>query len=190
LRKVRKLSRRQYCKIYSLVPRMTIDLIIFYKGGLVLSKRDIPPCKGMWHLPGATMLLGETLFEAAKRIAKEEVNIAVNPLGIAGIKEYSRKTAFGQVVAIVFIAKGIRGQLHGNEYAREVDVFTKLPRRMIKEQRDMLISLGIVDSNGLVKISSDEELKQFMRNLITFEDRLWKCPHEGRNSSWRGWDEA
>jgi len=174
LRKVKRLSRRRYYKIYSLVPRMTIDLIIFYKGGIVLSRRDISPCKGMWHLPGATVLLGETLFEAAKRIAKEEVNITVNPLGIIGIKEYSRKTAFGQVVAIVFIARGIRGQLHGNEYARKVDIFTKLPRKMIKEQRDMLISLGIVDSNGRVKISSDEELEQFMRNLITFEDRLWK----------------
>ena len=83
MRKVKRLSRRQYYKIYSLVPRMTIDLIIFYKGGIVLSKRDIPPCKGMWHLPGATVLLGETLFEAAKRIAKEEVNITVNPLGLS-----------------------------------------------------------------------------------------------------------
>jgi len=155
---------------------MTIDLIIFYNGGIVLSRRDIPPCKGMWHLPGATVLLGERLFEAAKRIAREEVNITINPLGIIGIKEYSRKTAFGQVVAIVFIAKGIRGQLHGNEYAREVDIFTKLPRRMIKEQRDMLIRLGIVDSNGRVKIGSDEELEQSVRNLIAFEERLWKVP--------------
>ena len=174
MRKIKKLSRRQYYKIYSLVPRMTVDLIIFYKGGIVLSRRDIPPCKGMWHLPGATVLLGERLFEAAKRIAREEVNITINPLGIIGIKEYSKKAAFGQVVAIVFIAKGIRGQLHGNEYAREVDIFTKLPRRMIKEQRDMLVSLGIIDSNGRVKISSGEELEQFMRNLINFEDRLWK----------------
>jgi len=175
LGKVKKLSRRQYYKIYSIVPRMTIDLIIFYKGGLVLSKRDIPPCKGMWHLPGGTVLFGETLFEAAKRIAKEEVGITINPLGIAGIKEYSRKTAFGQVVAIVFVAKGIRGKLHGNEYAKEVSIFTKLPMKMIKEQKDMLISLGIVDANGVLKIRSDEELDQLMRNLITSRDKLWKA---------------
>jgi len=174
LRKVKKLSRQQYYKIYSLVPRMTIDLIIFYKGGLILSKRDIPPCKGMWHLPGGTVLLGETLFEAAKRIAKEEINITVNPLGIAGIKEYSRKTAFGQVVAIVFVAKGIRGKLHGNEYAKEVSIFTKLPMKMIKEQKDMLISLGIVDANGVLKIRSNEELDQLMGNLITSRNKLWK----------------
>ena len=174
MRKVKKLSRQQYYKIYSTVPRMTVDLIIFYKGGLVLSRRDILPCKGMWHLPRGMVLLGETLSEAAKRISREEVNLVINPLGIAGIKEYSRKTAFGQVVAIVFIAKGIRGQLHGNEYAKEVNVFTKLPRKTIKEQKDMLISLGIVDVNGLLKITLDEELDQFMGNLITSEDRLWR----------------
>ena len=174
MRKVKKLSRQQYYKIYSTVPRMTVDLIIFYKGGLVLSRRNVPPCRGMWHLPGGTVLLGETLSEAAKRVSREEVNLVINPLGIAGIKEYSRKTAFGQVVALVFMAKGIRGQLHGNEYAKEVSIFTKLPRKTIKEQKDMLISLGIVDVNGLLKITSDEKLDQFMGNLITFEDRLWK----------------
>ena len=97
--KVKKLSRRQYYKIYSIVPRMAIDLIIFYKGGLVLSKRGIPPCRGMWHLPGGTVLLGETLFEAAKRIAKEKGGITtINPLGIAGVKEYIRKTTRGHSV--------------------------------------------------------------------------------------------
>ena len=141
----------------------------------VMSKRNIPPCKGMWHLPGGTVLLRETLFEAAKRIAREEVSITVNPLGIAGIKEYSRKTAFGQVVAIVFVAKGIRGKLHGNEYAKAVDTFTKLPMKMIKEQKDMLISLGIVDANGVLKIRSDEGLDRLMRNLITSRDKLWKA---------------
>lgn len=172
--KVRKLSRQQYYKIYSLVPRMTIDLIIFYKGGLVLSKRDIPPCKGMWHLLGGTVLLGEALSEAAKRIAKEEANLTINPLGIAGIKEYSRKTAFGQTVAIVFIAKGIRGQLRGNKYGKEVRIFTQLPKKMIKEQKDMLVSLGIVDANGLSKITSDAELRQLIANLITPMNKFWK----------------
>jgi len=57
--KIRKLSKRDYYRIYSLVPRLTIDLIIFHNDGLVLSRRDIPPCKGMWHLPGGTVLLGE-----------------------------------------------------------------------------------------------------------------------------------
>lgn len=174
--KVRKLSRKEYYRIYSMVPRLTIDLIIFHGDGLVLSKRDIPPCKGMWHLPGGTVLLGERLHEAAVRISKEEVGLIVKPLGILGVKEYSKRTAFGQVVALVFVAKGLRGKLRGNEYAREVRIFTKLPRNMIKEQKDMLIDLGIVDLDGQLKISLKNEFHKLMGSLITSHNRLWRVP--------------
>jgi len=116
--KVKKLPEKQYYKIYSMVPRMTIDLIIFYKDGIILSKRDIPPCKGMWHLPGGTILLGERLSKAAVRISREEVGLTIKPIGIIGVKEYSGRAAFGQAIALVFIAEGISGKLRGNEYAR------------------------------------------------------------------------
>ena len=46
---------------------------------------------------------------------------------------------------------------------------------MIKEQKDMLINLGIVNANGVLKIRSDEELNQLMGNLITSRDKLWKA---------------
>jgi 8-oxo-dGTP diphosphatase len=173
--KVRKLPEKQYYKIYSMVPRMTIDLIIFYRDGIVLSRRDIPPCKGMWHLPGGTVLLGERLSEAAVRISREEVGLTIKPLGIIGIKEYSRRVAFGQAIALVFIAEGIGGRLCGNKYAREVAVFTKLPKRLIKEQKDMLVELGIAGQDGslVVPLKGLEELKGgFMKS----NNRLWRMP--------------
>jgi 8-oxo-dGTP diphosphatase len=173
--KIRKLSKKQYYKIYSMVPRMTIDLIIFYRDGIVLSKRDIPPCKGMWHLPGGTVLLGERLSEVAVRISREEVGLTIKPLGLIGIKEYSRRAAFGQAIALVFIAEGIGGRLRGNKYAREVTVFTKLPKRLIKEQKDMLIELGIASQDGslIVPLKGLEELKgSFMKS----NNRLWRMP--------------
>lgn len=175
MRKVKKLPEKQYYRIYSIVPRMTIDLIIFYKDGIILSKRDIPPCKGMWHLPGGTILLGERLSKAAVRISREEVGLTIRPLGIIGVKEYSRIAAFGQAIALVFIAERISGKLRGNKYAREVAVFTKLPKNLIKEQKDMLIELGIVGQDGSITTSL-KQLDKLGGSLMIFDSRLWKVP--------------
>jgi ADP-ribose pyrophosphatase YjhB (NUDIX family) len=171
--RVKKLTEKQYYRIYSMVPRTTIDLIIFYEDGIILSRRDIPPCKGMWHIPGGTILLGERLSEAAVRISREEVGLTIKPLGIIGVKEYSRRTAFGQAIALVFIAEGIGGRLHGNEYARKVAVFTKLPENLIKEQRDMLVELGIVSQDGSLTTSL-KQLDKLCGNLMMFDNRLWR----------------
>ena len=51
----KKISTKLFYKIYSLVPRLCVDIIVKDKRGVVLSKRDIPPCKGMWHIPGGTI---------------------------------------------------------------------------------------------------------------------------------------
>jgi ADP-ribose pyrophosphatase YjhB (NUDIX family) len=173
--KVRKLPEKQYYKIYSMVPRMTIDLIIFHGDGIVLSKRDIPPCKGMWHLPGGTVLLGERLSEAAVRISREEVELTIKPLGIIGVKEYSRRATFGQAIALVFIAEGIGGRLRGNKYAKEVAVFTKLPKRLIKEQKDMLVDLGIASRDGSL-ITPLKGLEELRGGFMMFNNRLWRTP--------------
>ena len=176
MRRVKKLSKQEYYKIYSMVPRMTIDLIIFHENGIILSRRDIPPCKGMWHLPGGTILLGEGLSEAAIRISKEEVGLLIKPLSIIGIKEYTKKAAFGQVVSLVFVAKALHGQLRGNKYARQVKTFTKLPENMIKEQKDMLIDLGLADPEGSLKIFSESQINRLTENLIKCNSRLWRVP--------------
>lgn len=175
MRGPRKLSKKEYYRIYSKAPRTTVDLIIFHENGLILSKRDIPPCKGMWHLPGGTILLGENLTQAAKRISREETGLKIDPLGIVGIKEYSRKAAFGQVIAFVLLAKEVGGRLRGNEYAREVKPFNRLPSSMIKEQRDMLISLGIVDGDGSLKFSK-EDLNIMERKILVRNKKLWRMP--------------
>ena len=172
--RVRRLSKRDYYRIYSLVPRLTIDLITFYDGGLVLSKRDIPPCKGMWHLPGGTILLGEGLVDAAKRISREETGISIDVLGLLGVKEYSRRVAFGQVISLVFLTRGIRGKLRGNEYAREVRVFKSLPYGMIKEQKDMLLELGITDPDGKLKMDRELLLEDLLSKVLKVSSlKLW-----------------
>jgi len=71
-----------------MIPKMTIDLLISHKDGIIfiLLKGDIPSCKGMRHLPGGTILLGERLSKVAVRIYREEVGLTIKPLGIIGVK--------------------------------------------------------------------------------------------------------
>lgn len=135
---VKLLPEKLYRKIYSKVLRLCIDVIVKNKQGILLSKRVIPPCKGMWHIPGATMQIGENSQECAKRVAKYETGLKIKIVKFLGIKEYSRKSGFGQAVSIVYLAKPIGGKLNGSIQGRDVRFFKKLPKNIIKEQKNIL----------------------------------------------------
>jgi len=135
---VKKLPIKLFKNIYSKVPRLCVDIIIMQKKEFVLSKRDIPPCKGMWHIPGGTVIMGESLKEAVKRIAKEETNLEVSVKKQLGVREYSRKSAFGQAISVVYLADALSSKLVGNKFARDVRFFKKIPKNIIKEQRGIM----------------------------------------------------
>ena len=103
-------------------PFLTIDIIIRYKGGIVIIERKNPPLG--WALPGGFVDIGESLSDAAVREALEETSLAVT------LKEqfyaYSnplRDPRF-HTVSVVFIADGT-GFLKGRDDARRADVFTE-----------------------------------------------------------------
>jgi len=135
---VKRLPEKLYREIYSLVPRLCVDLILKSKEGIILIKRDIPPCKGMWHLPGGTVLYGESLQEAAKRVAKEETNLKIEIMQQLGIKEYNKKSAFGQAISVVYLADAVSGQLKVNKYGKEVKAFKEIPKKIIKQHKELI----------------------------------------------------
>lgn len=137
--KPKKLSKEAFNEIYRLVPRLSVDLLINREGSIVLSKRDIDPGRGKWHLPGGTILFGETVEEAVKRIAVEETGLCVEVVEILGIIEYSARNAFGQAVSVVFLVHPKFGRLKGSEQAEKIDFFTDLPRGIMGEVRNFLI---------------------------------------------------
>ena len=54
------LPKDEFDWIFSRVPRLTVEVVISEPGrGVLLSLRDIEPCRGMWHLPGGTVRFGE-----------------------------------------------------------------------------------------------------------------------------------
>ena len=69
-------------------------------GRLVLLRRTLDPGKGLWTFPGGHVDLGESVEDAARREAMEEVHIAVELEHLVGV--YSR--ADTQIVLIVYAA--------------------------------------------------------------------------------------
>lgn len=135
----------EFNAIYSKIPRLTIELIVKdSKGAIYLTKRDIEPCKGQWHLPGGTVYFGESVKEAANRLATKELGIevlkAVNKGYIEYPSHYLKKTdhPFG----LVFEVTSYTGEIVIDDEASDGQWFTKLPDNMHADQDRFLLDNG------------------------------------------------
>lgn len=103
-------------------PFLTIDIVIRYRGGIVLIERKNPPLG--WALPGGFVDTGESLADAAVREALEETSLEVTPREqFHAYSNPSRDPRF-HTVSVVFIGDGL-GFLKGRDDARHADVFTE-----------------------------------------------------------------
>lgn len=135
------LTEQEFWNIYKKVPRLTVEIIVRNdRGEVYLTKRNIEPCKGLWHLPGGTVRFGEPLTEAVKRIAKRELGITPTQTKLLGYIEYPSHYLNGldSPVGIAFAVTAYEGTLKVNEEAADSGWFTKLPKEMHDEQRDFL----------------------------------------------------
>jgi ADP-ribose pyrophosphatase YjhB (NUDIX family) len=121
----RPLSLEEFNYIYSKVPRTVIELICKGPDGVLLTKRAINPAKGMWHLPGGTILMGETIEQAAKRIALEELGVDIKIVKNLGILTYidSKNTTGGYGIAIMLLVNLKSLDIDLDEQASEYKFF-------------------------------------------------------------------
>jgi ADP-ribose pyrophosphatase YjhB (NUDIX family) len=137
---IEKLPFDEYQYIYSKVPRLCVDVVIRSGKKIVLILRDINPGKGLWHLPGGTVLKGEALSEALLRIATEETGLTVSPPEFIGIMEFSeQENSFFHTVSLVFSSEMEGGVFKSDQYGRDIQVFDILPEPIIKEHRAFLL---------------------------------------------------
>ena len=64
-----------YSKIQTVIPIVTIDLLIIHNGRLLLMKRNKEPAKDEWFTPGGRILKNEDIEEAVHRIIEEETGL-------------------------------------------------------------------------------------------------------------------
>ena len=87
------LSKDEFDRIFSNVPRMTVEVLVTSEGrGVLLALRDVDPCRGMWNLPGGTVRFGERLVEAVRRVAADELGIRVRVGPLLGYIETTTRT--------------------------------------------------------------------------------------------------
>lgn len=139
---MKRLSEKDFHKIYQKVPRVTVDIIIRDKRGILLIKRAIKPDIGKWHFPGGTIYYKEKILDAVKRKAKEETGLQIRIKKFLGVFEFMRwkEAGYGHVIDLIFLAEPVKGKLKGNAKTagKILRFFKKLPKNIIPDQKKIL----------------------------------------------------
>ncbi len=146
--KVKRIPFKEFKKIYSRVPRLCVEVVLMKGDSLLLIRRTIKPAVGQWHTPGGTVLKGESLKRAVKRVAKEELGINATVGKFIGVIEYeSYVNHYSQDISLAFMIKAKeRGEFRLDGHADKYGFFAELPRNMIYDQKIFyakIIPLGI-----------------------------------------------
>jgi len=147
--KHKKLPFKEFVAIYKKVPRVAVELVIRSSDSfgspfkVLLTKRLIPPYKGMWHIPGGSILFKESIPEAIKRIGKEELGLTVEEAGLIGVQEYFRDNG-RHTVSLMYWTSVIGGKPEGSFQGSSPKFFQELPNNMIKSQKKFLIDMGVI----------------------------------------------
>ncbi|MFH1783457.1 MAG: macro domain-containing protein [bacterium] len=118
-------------------PVSTVDIIISFKGGVVLVKRLNPPYG--WAIPGGFVEYGETLEHTAQREAKEETNLDLTKIEQFHTYSDPARDPRQHTISTVFTAKG-EGTLKAGSDAGEAEVFDEdaLPDNIAFDHRSIL----------------------------------------------------
>jgi ADP-ribose pyrophosphatase YjhB (NUDIX family) len=139
--RLQPLTAEEFERIYSKVPRLTVEVILKVDNGVVLTLRTEKSWQGQYHIPGGTVLYQEPLTGAVQRIAQEELGISVKIQQLVGYIEYPSEVlerGFGWSVGIAFLCEPAEEVDLKDWEARNIRVFEALPENLIAEQRPIL----------------------------------------------------
>ena len=118
-------------------PIPTVDIIIEYKGGIILIKRKNPP-EG-WALPGGFVDYGESLETAAFREAKEETGLNINLIRQFHTYSDPKRDPRYHTITTVYIAKA-KGIAIAGDDAEQIGAFKRgvFPEDIAFDHREIL----------------------------------------------------
>jgi 8-oxo-dGTP diphosphatase len=147
--KPERLSEQEFLKTFKKVPRLAVNLIISDSDGrILLTRRNIPPFLGSWHLPGSFVLKNEPIADVQKRVAKDELGLKLEEdkdLSLLGAFDDLDGDPRGHVVDLVYGLIVIdSSKIKATEETLEVRFFDKdkLPKDIDFNHRDTLRELG------------------------------------------------
>jgi ADP-ribose pyrophosphatase YjhB (NUDIX family) len=118
-------------------PIPTVDIIIEYKGGIILIKRKNPP-EG-WALPGGFVDYGENLETAAFREAKEETGLNIKLIRQFHTYSDPKRDSRHHTITTVYIAKA-KGIAIAGDDAEQIGAFKRgvFPEEIAFDHREIL----------------------------------------------------
>ncbi len=137
----RPFSEEEFKQIYSKVPRITVEIVIQTDSGIVMTHRKQASWHNLWHIPGCTLYYQETIDNAIKRLADEELGISVIKQKFLQYIEYfseQKYRGFGASIGLIFLCTTNDELPSVNEAGEVVDVFTNIPENIVPEHRIIL----------------------------------------------------
>ena len=131
------LTNKDFRDVYSKVPRLCVDVLIENKTGVLLTFRNIEPAD-IWHIPGGTLFLNETIEQAVGRIAKNELGVEVKIIKQIGLIDFFPYAGLGHPVSVVHKVEIISGKIKLNNEATEFGYFRIPPKNTVPQHRQFL----------------------------------------------------
>ena len=104
-------------------PYLAVSAAIIREGKVLLVRRAKPTVSPVYTLPGGVVEAGETLHEAVKREIGEETGLTIEPLALAGHREFLLRDTDLRVarhfVILCFASRWIAGEPILNEELAE-----------------------------------------------------------------------
>jgi len=138
--KPHKLPYEEFRYIYGKVPRLCIDLVFKSEKGILLAQRNINPGKGLWHFPGGTILLGESIENSIKRISDEEIGFSICNYRLIGTIEFlPESNPFYHSVSIVYMVESETEKFIPTWHNKDIKYFKHLPDNMVIEHKRFIL---------------------------------------------------
>ncbi len=106
-------------RTYPQRPFLAVSAAIIRDGKVLVVRRARKPALNLYTLPGGAVETGETLFEAVTREVREETQLTIEPVALAGHREVIVRDAQDAVerhfVILSFAARWIAGEPVLNE---------------------------------------------------------------------------
>ncbi len=135
------LPKAEFDSIFHRVPRLCVEVVIVKpECGVLLMRRDIPPNVGAWHIPGGTVLFGEPLVQAVKRVARDELGLDVAVGELLGYIEYPShyNNGLDSPVGLAFQTEVVPAFPDDEHLPEGGAWFSRLPPGLYAEQREFL----------------------------------------------------
>jgi 8-oxo-dGTP diphosphatase len=104
-----KIPSNIFKQIERYIPFSSVDIVILKDEKIILAKRNIPPYRGYWSLPGSIILKNEKMVDTVNRSSKEELGIEV--VNCTFIGTYETFTKYRHYIAHLFVAKYKSGKI-------------------------------------------------------------------------------